>query len=161
MIDYTYGEQIISESDLAQVWQEIDMISPAMTAPELSGAAENKKSGKGFFADKFIAETMMPKCASLSKFANHEGNYSMLVNYYSDDDYYKPHTDDSKRTMTIFLSKKDNAFEGGDFKFNDFNITIPFKNNSYVLFEGKLTHEVTPVKLKNDTGRYSLTYFFY
>jgi hypothetical protein len=161
MIDYSYGEDFLSDDQLSNVWQELDMIFPAMTTPEHCGAAENKKSGKGFFAEEFIAGAVIPTIANLSKFAEHDGRYTVLVNYYGENDYYKPHVDNSVKTFTVFLSKEPDAFSGGDFKFNDLDITIPFKNNSYVVFDQGLTHEVTPVHLKKSTGRYSLTYFYY
>jgi len=160
-MDYTHGEDFLSEDQLASVWKEVDMIFSAMSTPEDCGAVENKKSGKGFFAEEFVANLTMPTVSSLSKTVEHTGRYTLLVNYYGNDDYYKPHTDDSVKTLTVFLSKEQDAFTGGDFKFNDLNVTIPFKNNSYVVFEKGLTHEVTPVHLKKDTGRYSLTYFYY
>jgi Rps23 Pro-64 3,4-dihydroxylase Tpa1-like proline 4-hydroxylase len=160
-MNYTYGEDFLSEDQLASVWREVDMIFSAMSTPEDCGASANKKSGKGFFAEEFVANLTMPTVSSLSKSVEHIGRYTLLVNYYGDDDYYKPHTDDSVKTLTVFLSKEQDAFTGGDFKFNDLNVTIPFKNNSYVVFEKGLTHEVTPVHLKKSTGRYSLTYFYY
>jgi hypothetical protein len=161
MIEYTYGEDFLSEDQLASVWKEVDMIFSAMSTPEDSGAAANKKSGRGFFAEEFVAGLTMPVVSQLGKFVEHSGRCTMLVNYYGENDYYKPHVDDSVKTFTIFLSKEENAFTGGDFKFNDLDVTIPFKNNSYVVFGKGLTHEVTPVHLKKETGRYSLTYFYY
>jgi 2OG-Fe(II) oxygenase superfamily len=160
-MDYTYGENFLSEDQLASVWQEVDMIFDAMSTPEDCGASKNKKSGKGFFAEEFVANLTMPSVAQLGKFVEHDGRCTLLVNYYGENDYYKPHVDDSVKTLTVFLSKEEDAFTGGDFKFNDLDVTIPFKNNSYVVFDQGLTHEVTPVHLKKDTGRYSLTYFYY
>ncbi len=161
MNEVVHGENFIPADLLSKVWQEIDMISGAMQPPEKCGAAPDKKSGLGYFADKFIAETLLPCSASLKDRVDHDGNYSLLINYYSEGDYYKPHTDDTEKTLTVFLSKEEDSFEGGDFKFPQLDLTLPFKNNSYVVFKGDLEHEVTPVHLKKNTGRYSLTYFFY
>jgi Rps23 Pro-64 3,4-dihydroxylase Tpa1-like proline 4-hydroxylase len=161
MSSYTYGENFLTAEQLELVWQEVDLIFNAMSSPEDCGAAENKKSGKGFFADEFIANLTLPTISNIGKSINHPGKFSLLVNYYGNNDYYKPHTDDSVKTLTVFLSKEEDAFTGGEFKFNDLNTIIPFRNNSYVLFDQGLTHEVTPVRLKKHTGRYSLTYFYY
>ena len=156
-----FGSNIINEADLPQIWKEISLIESAMHSPEETGAAIGLKSGKGFLADDFMVDAMFPKISSLKDFVNHQGRYSLLINYYGDKDYYKPHTDDSIKTLTILLSKEEDAFEGGDFKFEDLDIILPFEHNSFILFDGNIKHEVTPVQLKKTTGRYSLNYFFY
>ena len=59
-------------------------------------------------------------------------------------------------TVLIWLYDEPKGFTGGDLIFNDFDVTIPCKNNTGVIFLGPWHHEVTEVK---GQGRYTLTMF--
>ena len=156
-----YGDNYLNDTELSQIWRELDSVSQSLLPPEQCGAEQDKKQGRGFFAEEFVASTLLPSIFSLKNKVKHDGKTTLLINYYENGGYYKPHVDDSVKTLTVFLSKEENSFTGGDFRFVNENLTIPFKNNSYVLFSGELKHEVTPVEMHGTAGRYSLNFFFY
>ena len=76
-----------------------------------------------------------------------------LLNYYSNNEQYKPHVDRSLYTLIIML--KIGEVRGGGIKFNDVNKTIRFKNNRAVLFPGCAYHEALPVTC--EAGNYRVT----
>ena len=58
-----------------------------------------------------------------------------------------------------------NKISGGEFILNDFDVTIPVKNNMVIIIPGTYQHEVKKIKM-NDAeystfGRYSMTQFLY
>ena len=161
MTDVQYGDNFLSTVEIEKIWTELNFITPALTLPKNCGAEEGKKNGLGFFAEEYIANSVIPNIFSIKEKVEHEGRTTVLVNYYVDGGFYRPHVDDSIKTLTVFLCKDDTSFTGGDFKFVDTNLTLFFKNNSYVLFSGNMRHEVTPIKMTGSAGRYSLNYFFY
>lgn len=155
-------ENFIDNETLEQVWSEIDLLSANMRAPEQTGAAVNKKSGMGVMLPGSIVKNTFPAIASVKETINTDKEFTLLINKYSDGDYYQPHTDTSDQTLNILLTKQDNSFTGGDFNFVDEGVTVPFKNNCAILFDSSMLHEVTPVKTTTaDAGRYSLTFFLY
>lgn len=164
---YEYGEDFIDNETLKKVWHEIDLIYDQMKGSKETGAAiiDGKyiKSGKGFFHNDWMAEIVLPTISSLkNRFYDGYTQFTVLVNYYDDGDYYHEHHDTCKKTLSIFLSRDGSDFKGGDFRFTETDETLPFKNNSYVLFDSRMKHEVTEVRLNNKKdgmGRFSLTYF--
>jgi len=161
MIGIQYGENYLTEEELNKIWLELDLVDNMLLPPNQCGAEEGKKNGLGFFADEYIATSLIPTIFSIKDKVEHTGRTTVLVNYYTDGGFYRSHKDDSIKTLTVFLSKDPASFTGGDFKFVEQDFTLPFKNNSYVLFSGHLQHEVTTVKMTGSSGRHSLTYFFY
>jgi len=160
---YEFLDNVVDDSDhLEAVWREIDMISQTMHSPTETRAASEKKSGKGFMLPGPMCRDILPAITAIKDKYNTEMNFTFLMNYYGDGDYYKPHIDTSVKTLNIFMSKED-GFTGGDFRFTEENVTIPFKSNSAVLFDSGMLHEVTEVKLKTkeSSGRYSLVFFLF
>jgi hypothetical protein len=159
---YKVFENCIDNETLAEVWREIDLLSPNMISPEQTGAAKNKKSGKGVMIPGSICESAFPAITSVKEQFATDEKFTLLINKYSDGDYYQPHTDTSKNTLNIVLAKEENSFTGGSFKFTSEDVEIPFKNNTAIFFDSSMLHEVTTVKTSSsDAGRYSLTFFLY
>lgn len=152
---------IFSDEQLDAVWGELALLSTMMHAPEDTGAAENKKSGRGIMLDETMAEVVCPTIASARGASDSLLRYSVLINHYTDGDYYKAHTDDSVDTLVILLSRAPETFTGGDLVFPDSEETVKFESNIGVVFSGEL-HEVTQVQAQEDSpGRYSINFFFY
>lgn len=90
-------------------------------------------------------------------------DWSSLVSYYSEDnDSYLPHKDLGIITMLIWLHNGPTNFTGGDLTFPEFNITIPAKHNTGIIFPSWITHQVTPIKIidpRKDSGRICISLF--
>lgn len=165
---YEYGENFIDDNKLSLVWNEIQLIYPAMLEADRTGSAIVNgviaKKGKGFLSENWVAKMVTPNIVSIIDSLEKNFKFSecnSLVNYYDDGDYYGPHTDTAIKTLIIPLCRPDSKFEGGEFVLED--KVIPFKHNSYILFDSKMKHEVRPIKIINQgpmMGRFSLTYFF-
>ena len=83
-------------------------------------------------------------------------HFHFLMSRYDNGDNYAMHYDRSFFTLLVWLYDEPKPFTGGDLIFNDYDITIPCKNNTGVIFFGPYHHEVTEVK---GSGRYTLTMF--
>jgi len=86
-----------------------------------------------------------------------------MLNYYEDNEFYKPHTDSSVITTLFWLFKSPKSFKGGDLILNH-NKKIKCLSNRLVIFPSIITHEVTkvsiPTHLKNQgNGRFCITNF--
>jgi hypothetical protein len=82
-----------------------------------------------------------------------------MVSYYGEGDYYLPHRDNTVLTAVTFISEEygsDEGFSGGDLTFTDYDITIPFKHNSTIIFPGCIRHEVSKVHASEGKGRFSI-----
>ena len=87
-----------------------------------------------------------------------------LLSYYDDGAYYLPHHDNTVVSIISWLWKEPKRFEGGDFVFEDYKLTIKCKHNSAVAFPGTTLHGVTPITMEDQykdegLGRYSLSHF--
>ena len=83
---------------------------------------------------------------------------------YDDGCYYLPHHDNTVVSIISWLWKEPKCFEGGDFVFEDYKMTLKCKYNSAVAFPGTTRHGVTPIKMEDQykdlgLGRYSLSHF--
>jgi hypothetical protein len=168
---FEIGYDVLHEEELKRVWHEINMIESQMVGPETAGAAivDGKvvKRGVGFFIKDTLSRTVLPVISSIGErtegFGDKFNNYTVLVNYYGDGDYYGEHHDQATKTLTIVLCKDKDNVEGGEFVLTEENTILPCVDNSYILFDSHMKHKVNPVTLKdkNKKGRYSLTYFFF
>lgn len=169
---YEYGNELLDDQQLEFVWKEINLIFDQMVDQDKTGTAvkdgKSLKSGKGFLVEDNLAKFVMPTISSVAEHFMHSvpdaNKYTLLVNYYGDGDYYEEHKDDSIKTLNVMLCQNEQQFTGGEFVFTEENITIPFENNSYVIFDGKMPHKVNTVNLNKQefkNGRFTLTYFFY
>ena len=99
-----------------------------------------------------------------------------LLSYYDEEDYYKPHYDNSILTCVTWLYREPKAFDGGDFILNATmndkkhllndttdSETVELKNNRTVMFPGIIPHQVTPIKMKHKgkkgMGRFCISLF--
>ena len=167
---FEYREDLIKDVALSKVWEELENIYSKLNEPQNSGGSikdgQFLKKGKGYLTTDIQAREFAPTCVLVGEAVGKSFKYTemdVLINYYGDGDYYKPHKDNAVKTVSVPLCKKDSDFTGGDFKFTDLNIIIPFKNNSCIIFNSRLSHEVKPInmnKIGDMLGRFSLTFFY-
>jgi hypothetical protein len=147
---------------------------------------ENLKSNCGFFFDledygtsslqeyfnNFMYyihndEDVLPKFSKESWFFSNRlpAASSVLISYYGDGDFYKPHQDDTALTWLTWVNKEPKLFTGGDLYFPDFHYTIPYENNTAICFYSRLEHGVRPIEMMQKTsmdelnGRFCITHF--
>ena len=87
-----------------------------------------------------------------------------LLSYYDDGGYYLPHHDNTVVSIISWLWKEPKRFYGGDFVFEDYEMTIGCLNNSAIAFPGTTRHGVTPITMEDKykdqgLGRYSISHF--
>ncbi len=78
-----------------------------------------------------------------------------LLNKYKSGEIYNKHQDSSTFSTIIFLSKED--IQGGGLEFCDYKTTVPFKNNSCVIFPSRTYHQTESFTSKAE--RYSIVQF--
>ena len=84
--------------------------------------------------------------------------YAHLLSYYNEDQSnYNTHHDHALFTFLMWFDFDDN-FEGGDFTFPDFDLSIPAKHNTGVFFPGQFNHKVEDVVIKDKSKMGRLTY---
>jgi len=87
----------------------------------------------------------------------------LLLSYYENGCYYKPHKDGSVLTAIVNLHKEPKAFKGGDLFFPEYdNYRISVENNRIVIFPSQIQHAVETVAMESEeefsgNGRYSIT----
>jgi Rps23 Pro-64 3,4-dihydroxylase Tpa1-like proline 4-hydroxylase len=169
--------------ELIEVWKEIDQSSLKLKGPEHTMSAFNdtgvyKKKNKGFFVDydkdkdkssilkfreKFVNNVTCDVSGIIFKYYPSLNpnkkiwyDFTSLVSYYEDGDYYEPHRDSSLFTSVTFLKKEESKFTGGQLNFPEYNLSIDPKNNTTIIFPSIVEHQVLPM---NGSGRYSITNF--
>ena len=91
-------------------------------------------------------------------------NYNgILVNYYEDEDYYQPHSDDATITAITFFYKTPKYFDGGDLILEE-KLNVECVSNRCVIFPSITLHAVSKIKLDQSQqllnyGRFSITQF--
>jgi len=86
----------------------------------------------------------------------------ILLSYYDDGDYYKPHRDSSLFTLVTFLYKELKKFEGGNLFFPEYDFLLEIENNMTIIFPSVVEHEVLKITMGENIsgyGRYSITSF--
>tara|TARA_Y100001947_G_C10239009_1_gene260847 strand:+ start:97 stop:777 length:681 start_codon:yes stop_codon:yes gene_type:complete len=86
----------------------------------------------------------------------------MVISYYENDDYYKPHIDHFMISIFCWFHRSPKAYSGGDITLTDTNTTIECKHNRMLMFPSYYPHEVHPIKMENRKigyGRYALINF--
>lgn len=92
--------------------------------------------------------------------------FSTLVSYYTESDYYANHIDDSIFTVVVYVYKQPKKFSGGDIVLQSYidgtMATVESLSNRAIIFPSVTPHSVKPVHLSNDTGgdgRFCITHF--
>lgn len=185
---FIFIEELYTEDELTLIWKELDYyqsnsyILDANTSPSLTEDGESRTKKRGNFVDNVFQRREYSNILTLSRKIFQPGlicrsehifewKYlspdvdDTLLSYYDDGGYYLPHHDNTVISAISWLWKEPKRFEGGDFVFEDYNMTLKCKNNSAVAFPGITLHGVTPIKMEDQykdegLGRYSLSHFF-
>jgi len=186
-IPYLIIDECFSSDELNKIYQELEFIQPKLLGPERTGSArseenEFKKNNTGVFLDelfrirefsniltfnrKFFTPEVFDnllKCHPAYALIFNCNHDSTLMSYYEDSGHYKKHKDSTVITINSWFFKEPKNFSGGEFIFSDYNISIPVKNNSSVIFFSCYYHEVTPVRIIDKSvpcsGRFSSSMF--
>lgn len=162
-----------NEEQLSSVWKELEFMKSRLNEPLLTGTARDAKKhpikkNKGIFLEEaykshtnFSTIINLPIDSSLFVGKHWFYNYmlkckihSTLVSYYSDGDYYRPHSDHATVTCISYHWKEPKEFTGGELYFGDY--MVPIENNSMLIFPSCVEHEVKTI---TGSGRYSITKF--
>lgn len=81
--------------------------------------------------------------------------YFTLLNKYNSGEAYNKHIDSASFSVITFLAKEN--LEGGGLEFCDYKTTVPFKNNSCVIFPSRAYHKTE--SFTSQTERYSIAQF--
>lgn len=118
-------------------------------------------------SEKLFNSDLLKAFASLHPLMRHIqniNNSTTKIKYYENGEYYLGHIDTSRFTYVSYFYKEPKMFEGGDLCFDEFNYTIPIKNNMMILFCGAITHSSTEIKMNgydkfSGYGKYAITKF--
>jgi hypothetical protein len=183
--EYIVIDDFYSVDELAQIKKELIELQTKAIPPSLEvGTAidfknnEYQKNNKSLFLDLIFAQDRtQSKCLTLNRKifnldivneaikANHYFKHiqycnkdTTLINYYYDNEEYKPHTD--RTLLTAITTFGIGKFEGGDFYFPEFDETIKFKENRMIIFAGCFEHWAKKVTSTNKTScRISMAQF--
>ena len=184
---FLFIEDLYTEEELRLIWCELDYyqsnsyILNANTNPSLSEDGKERTKKQGNFVDNVFQKREYSNILCLSrklfqpglivnsdhikewKYLRPDIDHSLL-SYYDDGAYYLPHHDNTVVSIISWLWKEPKRFEGGDFVFEDYKLTIKCKHNSAVAFPGTTLHGVTPITMEDQykdegLGRYSLSHF--
>ena len=186
-IPYLLIDECFTPDELNKIYQELEFIQPNLLNPNETGSARGEKNeflknNSGVFLNEVFVRGNFSKILTLNrKFFVAEVTNSLLkchpayalifncnqdntlMSYYEDSAHYKRHHDASIITINAWFFKEPKNFLGGEFIFSDYNINIPVKNNSSIIFFSCYQHEVTPVKIIDKSapcsGRFSLSMF--
>ena len=186
-LPFLYIEEIFSKEELSPIYNELDFILPKLLLPKDTQSAVDRegnysKKNTGIFLDDMYSNRKFSNILSINRKLYNEdivnaaiecapaygilrtvGLDSTLISYYEKSDYYKPHFDTSALTIVVWFFKQPKNFTGGEFKFTNYDINIPIKNNSGVVFFSSYLHEVSSTELIDSTvpgsGRFSMSLF--
>jgi len=199
IIPYVVIDDWFTDEELKSVWSEVNFYTHGqpknkiLRADETVVARENNKSlaesYRWYPCNYFHKDytDISPLFRYSNKLKNKELHNSMailypwynmftstnisniMVSYYEEGDYYKPHHDMFMWTQLIWITKEPKEWTGGDFYVypeEDKREKILYKNNRSVIFPSMMKHEVEPIKWKdkkpeNGYGRYTISYFLY
>ena len=166
-----------TEEEMITVMDEKRRLDLCLQPPEATGSAVHDGSGRPMkFNDGLFLTSAMPNSEIMALADRHtyheitenvpcewwnslwkQSNLrSWLLSRYRDGQYYNAHIDLSLFTLLVWFYEEPKTFPGGDLVFPDYDVTIPCKNNTGVVFFGPTRHEVPPV---SGHGRYTLTMF--
>jgi hypothetical protein len=166
---HAIANEFFTETELSNVWEELNYLSGHLNGPEVTGSArtkdgEYKKKNLGVFVDglysdrnsssiltstaKFFAKDNLNSLCTNNFIFNYLPITNLdftLVQFYANGDYYKAHHDTSIFTLIILLHKKPKKFQGGELVFTKHGYELDLQNNQAVLFPSFIEHEVKEV----------------
>jgi hypothetical protein len=86
--------------------------------------------------------------------------FGVLLQLYTNGDYYKPHEDTCVFTSVLVLNSPEKKYSGGELYFPEYDHTINVENNQMIIFPSIAQHEVKEVKMNSDNpedGRFSIS----
>jgi len=171
---------IFSETELKQIWVELDFLSNGNFF-----ARPGQKVRNGVALDDYGNELANRHCVHLndsildfrsnskiyelfkSKFYNKSlfgcgtgplmkyisisNQDTIIISFYRDQDYYKPHIDVSAATICYYLWKDNKDFSGGDLTFPEYEYTHTPQFNSAIMFPSCVMHEAKKIESLNTT----------
>jgi Rps23 Pro-64 3,4-dihydroxylase Tpa1-like proline 4-hydroxylase len=187
-IPYLYIENVFTVEEQLNIYKELEFIQPNLMGPDHTGTARDEKTqealknNSGVFLDslynfrhfssiltynrKFFTKKVFDelfKCNLAYELILNCNLDNTLISYYENSGHYKTHKDSAIITINSWFFKEPKNFTGGEFIFSDYNINIPVKNNCSVIFFSSYRHEVTPIKIIDQTvpcsGRFSMSMF--
>jgi hypothetical protein len=182
-------EEFYTEQELALIFRELEFLTAFQKMPKrfstatVNGTPLSESGGIGLdeiYSKREISDiltinrkvfdvNLLGAFASLHPLmtgilrCNRDGT---LIRYYENNQKYDGHFDTPRFTIASYFYKEPKAFDGGDLHFDDFDYTIPIKNNMVVVFMGSsLKHSSTEVTMKagfpefSGMGKYSMMQF--
>jgi hypothetical protein len=184
-------QDLYNKEELDLMWRETEFIFDKLGDANTTYAAleedgeTRKKSGKGIFLDEVYSRREFSDLLNITrKIFNNEEIRNLIVSakipyfnlflkcnwdstmlqYYEEDNYYKQHQDESIFTAIYTFYKEPKKFEGGDLRFEDYDYTLPIRNNQLILFPSNVSHGVTEVQMNQSgymNGRFSIANLIY
>jgi Rps23 Pro-64 3,4-dihydroxylase Tpa1-like proline 4-hydroxylase len=180
-----------NDDELSSVWTEIDQFynNNMFVSEQETGSSEDfngniLKRNKGiflypFYRDNWINSAILKNSKKvfhpdfvktmsdnhwIYDYIKHSKKDTVLLSYYENNDYYKPHVDLCSMSAICNLYKEPKMFSGGNLIFEDFSkYTIPLENNRTIIFPSICRHAVDPIIMQPDAlpnyGRYAITHF--
>lgn len=106
---------------------------------------------KDNFLDNTDLVESFPK-STLMKYLPHTNTDSILLSFYNDGDYYKPHADSCVMTLIVYLWKGEKTYEGGELIFVDDEVVFDPNYNEAILFPSCHRHEVEEIISKGNNN---------
>lgn len=184
-------QNVYTENELSEILLELDYLisrpgiwkNPSDSGSAIDHEGNKLKKNKAIFLNLLYSDTNasailtnnMKFCSNDQvltgllqshawfEYVLHNSEYTTLLSYYEESDYYEAHRDKSVLTALTWVYKEPKSFEGGNLILNN-EATIECTNNMTVLFPSVVLHEVTPVVMKSHAsdrgmGRFTITNF--
>jgi hypothetical protein len=177
-------KDLYDNDELFYIMRETEFLYDKLGGPDKTNAAFNsdgsrKKSGRGLFLDDIYADRNASDILRITKkpfmldelhfgihnfgmyykLFPHTNHHCTILQYYSNEDHYDSHIDNSLFTMIYTYYKTPKMFSGGDLAFNEHDYYVPIENNQLILFPSIIQHAVTKVNMKTNEetyGRFSI-----
>lgn len=179
---YVVIDNFFDSTEYALVRQEILDVrrfagGPGTTKSAADEQGNFQKTGQGVFLDA-LYKSDRSKSDILASFrklfdpglasglAEHDASFMhlrnantdcTLLNYYWNNQYYRPHRDNCALTAVWF--DVFGKVEGGRFIFPEYEIAVELKSNRLVLFHGCIQHGANEVEAEPDAFRVSIAKF--
>jgi hypothetical protein len=192
---HIFIEDYFNKLEISQIWTELEFLSyvQKLKSPEETSTAKTKdsvllKNNFGVHLDTLYSKREISNILTFNRkifdknFIDEIGEFDFsfknfkvcnldytLLSYYENFGYYKPHADVSTYTALTWIYKEPKMFLGGDLFFPEYDYKIEIKNNSLLLFNSAILHQVVEIKMENcsinqfgmfsGNGRYCISQF--